>query len=36
MLRQQILDRAERQLQSVTPGDWKHLDNVTWELVHNW
>lgn len=32
----QILDRAEKQLQSVGVGNWNYLDKVAWELVQNW
>eukprot|EP00903_Cladosiphon_okamuranus_P017946 g16513.t1 len=32
----QILDRAERQLQSVGVGNWNSLDDIAWELVQNW
>ena len=31
-----MLDRAETQLQSVGIGRWQELDNMAWELVHNW
>ena len=32
----QILDRAERQLQSIGVGNWNSLDDIAWELVQNW
>ncbi|CAM9897235.1 unnamed protein product [Ectocarpus sp. 12 AP-2014] len=32
----QVLDRAERQLQSFVVGNWSGLDYLTWELIQNW
>eukprot|EP00752_Nemacystus_decipiens_P006311 g5691.t1 len=32
----QILDRAERQMQSIGVGNWNSLDDIAWELVQNW
>ncbi|CAN0206390.1 unnamed protein product [Scytosiphon promiscuus] len=32
----QILDRAERRLQSLDPENWSGLDYIEWELVENW
>lgn len=32
----QILDRAERRLQSLDARNWSGLDYIEWELVENW